>query len=321
MASSSTFLDPIDDSAAASFRSRASSIITTTTNFSLETLSQDDQSSIGARWERQHRPGNAGRPHSVTSIAHPAPPYTEAVDSTLLPPNHGNRELPGLLSRLAAATERLEEAASINEPLAPSTIASGHTTPAPESPIGPEVDSQSQAAYYSNVVRTLDSNYTAELERLRQKQAQELAVMRHDIDQAYRAQWKAKNREIEKIREETAAARDLEVNQIRAESGSRIAGLEVKVQQLETTLAEQAEKMDKEHRLAIEKARHEIEDLWEKRWSDRTRVESEERERAEMKRQAELKDKLPRRKSGLLESLRDNSKIESSGINWYASSR
>lgn len=194
-----------------------------------------------------------------------------------------------------------ETASSINEPLAPSTIASNDTTPAPESPLDPEMNPRDQAAYYSNVVRTLDSNYTAEVERLRQKHAQELAVTRHDIDQAYRAQWKAKNREIEKIREEAAAAKDVEVHAIRVKSELRVARLEEKVRQLETMLTEQAEMKDEEHRRAINKARHEIEDLWEKRWSDRSRVESEERERAEMKRQARLVEKAATRDANWLD--------------------
>ncbi|KAL8765890.1 MAG: hypothetical protein Q9209_007191, partial [Squamulea sp. 1 TL-2023] len=291
--------DPFDDPTTASLRSRASSIVTTTTKFSLETLSQDDRSSIGAMRIRNHRLGpNAGRPNSITSISNPAPPYTEAaVGPTLQLPTHQNGDFQSLLSRLAEVADRPSEAASINEPLAPSTIAStGNTTPAPDSPLDPGVNLQAQIAHYSNVVRTLDSNYTAELERLRQKHAQELAVTRHDIDAAYRAQRKVELREMERFKEEAAAARDLEIKQIRAERDAtvlglegKIRGLEEKVQEMERALAAGVEEGVEERRVAVEKARHEVEDLWERRWRDRARVEGEERERAEAEREEKLK--------------------------------
>ncbi|KAL8782365.1 MAG: hypothetical protein Q9213_005443 [Squamulea squamosa] len=291
-------IDRIDDPATASLRSRASSIVTTTTKFSLETLSQDDRSSIGAMRIRNHRLGpNAGRPNSITSITNPAPPYTEAVGPTLQLPTHQNGDFQSLLSRLAEVADRPSEATSINEALAPSIIAStGNTTPAPDSPLDPGVNLQAQIAHYSNVVHTLDSNYTADLERLKQKHAQELAVTRHDIDAAYRAQRKIELREMERFREEAAAARDLEIMQIRAERDARvlglegkIRGLEEKVQEMERALSKQVEKGVEERRVAVEKARHEVEDLWERRWRDRARVEGEERERAEVEREERLK--------------------------------
>ncbi|KAI4214445.1 MAG: hypothetical protein L6R36_009421 [Xanthoria steineri] len=291
MASSSTILDPIDDLSGASLRSRASSIVSTTTRFSLETISQDDRSSIGAIWERQHRLGNtnndSGRPHSITSVANPAPPYTEATNPTLQLPTHNNGDFQNLLNRLSEVAERPADAVSLNEPLAPSTIDSGNTTPAPDSPLDPDVNPSAQVAYYSNVVRTLDSNYTAELERVRQQHAQEVALTRHNIDAAYRAQWKAKNREIEKIREEAAAARDEAVHRIRAEADARVRGLEEKVKGLEAALVAQAEEGSEERDRAVERARHEVEDLWERRWRDRARIEEEEKARAEEERELE----------------------------------
>ncbi|KAL8863211.1 MAG: hypothetical protein Q9178_000586 [Gyalolechia marmorata] len=316
MANSSTILDPIDDLTAASLRSRASSIVTTTTKFSLETLAQDDRSSIGALWERQHPHSHAGRPNSITSVAHPAPPYAESADATLQYPTHHNGESQGLPSRLAEVAERPAEATSLREPLAPSTIpSSGNTTPAaPDSPLDPELNPQAQAAYYSNVVRTLDSNYTAEIERLRQKHAQELAMTRHDIDAAYRAHWKDQNREIEKIREEAAKSRDVEIDMIRAESGARIQGLEEEVRELERALVVRAEEGHQEREMAVQRARHEVEDLWERRWRDRATVEEEERKRAEVEREKaetererELEEKMRRRDEDWLLSRMDDS--------------
>ncbi|KAL8778222.1 MAG: hypothetical protein Q9194_002126 [Teloschistes cf. exilis] len=281
--------DVVDDSAAESLRSRASSIVTTTTKFSLDTLSQDDQSSIGARWERQ-RHGNGSRPRSMvsmTSIAHPAPPYDESVDPTLLLPNHQNGDFHSRRPSLRAAGNHIIESPSINEAFPPSPTRSGTTTPSPESPMDPDENPYAQAAYYSNVVRTLDQNYTAAIEHLRQEHAQQLARTRHDIDQAYRAQWKAKNKEIERIREEAALAKDLEVERIIEENDARIRDMEEKISQLEQELAEQSDGQN----IAIEKARHEIEDIWEKRWSDRARVEKEERERNQARWQSHVKPK------------------------------
>ncbi|KAL8693275.1 MAG: hypothetical protein Q9218_001876 [Villophora microphyllina] len=279
-------VEPIDDSTAASLRSRASSIITTTTKFSLETLSQDDRSSIGAQWDRHH-PSHANRPRStmsMTSIAHPAPPYDEAVDPTFLLPSHENGHFETEQSLQTENRVPRTDTPSISEALPPSPPRSGTTTLSPESPLDLEENPHAQAAYYSNVVRTLDQNYTAAIERLRQEHVQQLALTRHDIDQAYRAQWKAKNQQIERIREEAAAAKDLEVEKIRSENELRVQTLEERVSQLERELGEQTERQD----AAVEKARHEIEDIWEKRWSDRNKVENEEKARIEATWQSRL---------------------------------
>ena len=113
----------------------------------------------------------------------------------------------------------------------------------PQSPL--DADGNVQAAYYSNVVRTLDQNYTLELERLRKEHEQALATTRHNIDQAYREQWKAKNREIERIREQTAAAKDAEVNDVRLELSARIDKLEAEVGQLKDELDRQGTRSHK----------------------------------------------------------------------------
>ncbi|KAL8726177.1 MAG: hypothetical protein Q9181_006156 [Wetmoreana brouardii] len=274
-----TVVDTIDDSIPASLRSRASSIVTTTTKFSLETLSQDDGSSVGAQRERS-RFGYNDRPRSMlsmTSIAHPAPPYSEAVDPSLLLPSHYNGDFQSQQQFPAPLEDRLSEAVSVNEALTPPE-SPGVAIPSLQSPIDdPDENPRARAAYYSNVVRTLDQNYTAAVERLRQEHAQAIAMTRHDIDQAYRTQWKQKNREIERIREEAAVAKDREVDQVRTENEARVKALEEKVNGLENELDGQKQSQD----AAIEKARHEIEDLWEKRWRDRIKIEREEKARSE----------------------------------------
>ncbi|KAL8705308.1 MAG: hypothetical protein Q9201_001554 [Fulgogasparrea decipioides] len=273
-------IDTIEDLTPGSLRSRASSIVTTTTKFSLETLSQDDQSSIGNRWERA-RSGHNDRPRSrlsMSSIAHPAPPYSEAVESTLLLPSHQNGDFQLQQQFLAPLADRPLGAVSVNEALPPSPVSSGVATPSIQSPIDdPDENPRARAAYYSNVVRTLDQNYTAAIERLRQEHAQAIATTRYDIDQAYRTQWKEKNREIERIREEAALAKDREVDQIRVENEARVKALEERVKELANELNGQKQSQD----AAIEKARHEIEDLWERRWRDRIKIEREEKARSE----------------------------------------
>ena len=272
-----TAIDEPADVTASSLRSRASSIVTTTTKFSLETLSQDDQSSIGTQWDG-YRAGRRERPRSMismTSIARPAPPYSEAVNSGSSA-NHEHGILQLQLGLLAEAARQPSETVSLNEALPPSPGPSEAATPLPESPVDPDENPHTQAAYYSNVVRTLDQNYTAAIEHLRQEHVQEIATTRHDIDQAYRAQWKVKNQQIERIREEAARARDEEIASLRALYEERYKDMEEKVLRLEKEL--QAEK-DKQQ-VPVEKARHEVEDVWERRWSDRNEVEKSEKQRA-----------------------------------------
>ncbi|KAL9002645.1 MAG: hypothetical protein Q9188_004445 [Gyalolechia gomerana] len=279
MNSPTTVLDTNDDPAALSLRSRASSIVTTTTKFSLETLPQDDRSSILAFRERR-RPDAATRPRSlasITSIARPAPPYSATLDSALLLPSHQNVE-----SQLPQSQPIAGEAASINEAIAPSPTPSqppsGSGTPSPDTPPDPD-DPRAQITYYNHVVRTLDQNFTIELDRLHAQHARELATLRNDIDAAYRTQWKAKNREIEKVREEAA----VEVHNAHKEC-------EASVSKMERELAEEREQKHEEVMHLVERARHEVEDLWERRWSDWTRVENEERERMEIEHRKEVAD-------------------------------
>lgn len=159
-------------------------------------------------------------------------------------------------------------------------------------------------------MRTLDSNYTAELERLRQKHAQDLALTRHEIDSAYRTQWKAQNRENEKIREEAAKAKDEEVQRIKAESNARVRDLEEKVKELERQMVAQVEEWHEERENAIERARHEVEDLWERRWRDRARIEEEEKERAEIEREKERAEVVREKQRVEIEREKERADIE-----------
>lgn len=285
--------DPGDGSTTESLRSRASSIVTTTTKFSLETLSQDDRSSIGALRDWQ-RPNPASRPRSLrsmTSIARPAPPYSATLDSSLLLPTHQHGDFQSRPSLQVEPTVPPSASASINEILSSSPSA-GSTASPHEGGDSPTDDPDNPRAriitYYNRVVRTLDQNYTTSLENLRTQHASDLASTRHSIDAAYRAQWKAKNREIEVIRQEAAR----EVEEVKKECAREMERMEkeceVNARQMERAIIEHREQKDREMAVAVLKARHEVEDLWERRWAERMKVEEEEKRRREREHLAQM---------------------------------
>ncbi|KAL8644372.1 MAG: hypothetical protein Q9210_007289 [Variospora velana] len=323
-----------DDLTTASLRSRASSIITTTTKFSLETLSQDDRSSIVAIRERR-RPNNIDRPPSmlsITSIARPAPPYSETPDSPVLLLDHQNRESRPPLSPSSGLPPagRTSDTASIDEafPPSPSDSATASPTASPiasdddddDPPLDPD-NRRTRTRYYSQIVRTLDQNYTSSLAALRTQHARDLGATRHSIDAAYRAQWKAKGREIELMKQEAAlemetvkrdAAREIE--EVKREATREVEQMrkecEGNARQTERAIVEHTEQKDREMQAAVQKARHEVEDMWERRWSERTRVEAEEKKRRERGffeeqwgREKELLEQIPKVMGGIRRSV------------------
>jgi phage host-nuclease inhibitor protein Gam len=166
--------------------------------------------------------------------------------------------------------------------------------------------------HYGQVVRTIDQNHALELTRLANEHERQLAAVRHEIDQAYRREWKAKNREVEKFREDANA---------------RVAALEVKYQnqanvhaaaiaKLQQETRDQLAASAEEHELATDKARNAIEDLWEGRWRDRVRLADEEARRMDLENKRRLEQaiadrdeewvkELGKRHPELLDELRD----------------
>ena len=154
-------------------------------------------------------------------------------------------------------------------------------SPREHSPSVPE-DTETEnalSAHYSRIVRTIDSRYTSELERLRQdiatlqqSHAEELALMRNNIDAAYRAVLKNRNREVEKAKESAASrAEELEqeVLKWKGDTENRIALLQ-REHEIER------ERMAEEHRLEVERERNAVEDVWERRWRERMDLVEEE---------------------------------------------
>lgn len=91
---------------------------------------------------------------------------------------------------------------------------------------------------------------------------------------------------------------DRELERGREECAVRVAALEEQVQSLSVTheeslsriqqdAADQVLTLHKEYQATIDKARNAIEDLWEGRWNDRTRLAAEEARRRDLERDAE----------------------------------
>ena len=265
---------------AVSFRSRASSVISTGTKFSISTMPQghfnidDILEGHGAR-NTTTRPASM---YSARSIAPSLPPYEDQVPR------------PATMQTTAPSGDDSEQ------PPTPSTAD-------PENAL---------SIHYGRVVRTIDENHARQLARIYEAHEQqlkaheqELAATREAVDQAYRKEWKAKNREIERVREEAAGSvaemqktLDRELKKGREECAARVAALEEQLRSLAVTHEEsiariqqdatdQVGTLHEEYQATTEKARNAIEDLWEGRWNDRTRLAAEEAQRRDLQRDEE----------------------------------
>ena len=182
---------------------------------------------------------------------------------------------------------------------------------------------------FGRVVRTIDENHARQLARFHEAHdqqlrahEQDLAATREAIDQAYRKEWKAKNREMERVREEAAASvaemqkrLDRELESGREECAAKVTAVEAQIQSLSVAHAEkvafiQQDAMDQigtlheEYQATIDKARNAIEDLWEGRWNDRTRLAVEEARRRDTERDAEWLRVIESTKPELLDELK-----------------
>lgn len=262
-------------------------MISTGTKISIGTLPQEESQSTEAGFVGRNGRLNPGRRHSLlsyTSHDQPAPPYDDGDGPYL----SSYRYTPNIIGQ------------------ANSLAVDGHDGPS----VSPPSDSENALSmHYSRVVRTIDGNQAQEIQRLTEEHERELtacrdeiqhlvgahekelAAMRHEIDQAYRKEWKAKNREVEKIREEAntvVATLQIEVERL-------ITTHEDTVLRMQHETSEQIMRLEKAHEVAVDKARNAIEDLWETRWSDRTRIVKEEAHMACLDKERELQKALARR--------------------------
>lgn len=208
------------DVEADSLRSRASSVISTGTRFSISTLPVEEPSQVEGLLGRLNH-ASAFRPRSVmstNSYDQPAPPYE---------------------SRSTAELPFLPAAQHESGPLRQGAVALDDSAQSPT--ISPE---NSLSMHYSRVVRTIDQNHSNQVRRLKEAHHEELGATRNAIDQTYRKELKAKAREMEKTREEMA---------------SLIATHEADVARLQREAIEQATDQAESHRLAMERACNAIE--------------------------------------------------------------
>lgn len=271
-------LNPI----AASLRSRASSVVSTGTKISISTLPQDESLNAEAGLAGRSLRVNT-RPHSLlsfTSHEQPAPPYNErhATEGPYFSSYQGDTAAIGQFSSSTAECFN-------------------------RGPASPLMDSENALSmHYGRVVRTIDENQAQEILRLTQAHEAELAAVRdemhrlteahqkelaatrHDIDQAYRKEFKSKNREVEKIREEA----NTQVATFETELQRMITTHEETVLSMQQEASEQVASLEEAHAVAIDKARNEMEDIWMIRWSDLTRLAREETQRVDMKNQRDL---------------------------------
>ncbi|KAL9098944.1 MAG: hypothetical protein Q9163_005489, partial [Psora crenata] len=152
------------------------------------------------------------------------------------------------------------------------------------SPRSPEDPENMLSAHYSRIVSTIDSRYTSELERLRQEigqlkqsHAEELALIRNNMDSAYRCVFRKRDQEAERAKEEAASQVEGLERDVRRWKEENERALE----RIRREAALEKERWQKEHRGELERERHMVEDEWERRWLARMRLCDEEAERRE----------------------------------------
>ena len=249
-----------------SLRSRASSVVSTGTRFSISTLPAEEPSQVEGLLGRLNH-ASAFRPRSVMSTSsydQPAPPYESrsVTETPIVPAIQQDFESSG------RSTANLED-----------------STQSPT--ISPE---NSLSMHYSRVVRTIDQNHSNQMRRLKEAHQEELGATRNAIDQTYRKELKAKAYEVEKMREEMASLSAMH---------------EANVARLQREAIEQATDQAESHRIAMEKACNAIEDLWEARWSERMRLAADEVSQANKDFQTKRAKTLDREEQEKLKAIKE----------------
>ena len=286
-----------------SVRSRASSVISTGTKTSIGTFAHEEQHGAGIdvllgtrNFRITARPGSI---LSISSFDCPAPAYeahasgNAAVPPAAAPlPRTNSAPLGTQPQNPSSSQTTLPTPQAMNPPTPkfPSREPSPSSPPVSPSAVDPE---NALSQHYTRVVRTIDANHHAEIARLKATHATELAQTRHDIDQVYRKELKAKDAQIEHIREETSKAI--------AETEERcMHELEFKSRELDSTrnaMEELEVRLSSEWAERVEKARNAVEDQWELRWQDRARISQlgaeieRERQQMQLAQALEVRDK------------------------------
>ena len=320
--------------AAGSLRSRASSVISTGTKFSFSTLPQgtyhidevlernNSQSSSNSN-SSGHGNGNSSRTN--TAAARPGSLYSVRSIATSLPPYEGHAPPPSSDDASALANTVILPTEG-GGPQVVSTMAGVQTTSAADNnsqpPSTPTLDPEnSLSMHYGRVVRHIDETHRRQVARINLAHEQELAAVRDAIDKAYRKEFKAKDREIERIRAEAAGdvaaieeSKVREVDRMRDAGEAKIKALEGEVEAVRKECEEvvgrlrlEAEAREGEMRegfeKAMEKACNAIEDVWEGRWKDRSRFGMEEARRRLEDRDGEWLEMIERSHPELMEEM------------------
>ena len=173
----------------ASARSRASSLVSTSTGFTTGTIPS------AVRNARQEFV-LVDRPASLFSIgSQPLPPYQQHADGVQQATNTGQ-----------AATGSSEEAS-------PDHLSQLE---------GASDAANAVASHYRGIIQVIDQNHLNEVKRLQDAQREEIGTLRHDIDQAYRREFRAIRQDMEAVRRASA----LQVENNERETSSRISKIE-----------------------------------------------------------------------------------------------
>ena len=187
MSTSQTPSHQVQEHEVGSFQSRASSVVSTETKFSISTLPNDEHSQIGNMLGRS-RCSTALRPQSVLSAISydrslpPYDPYDEMQSAQTVADrtNHSDSD-PNLEPFAAAYQSQL-------------------------SPKSPANDAESALSkHYGRVIRTIDQNHLNQMRRLKEAHQEELGVIWHAIGEIYQKELKAKDHEVERMCEEIAS--------------------------------------------------------------------------------------------------------------------
>ena len=279
-----------------SLRSRASSVISTGTKFSFSTLQSQGAYHIDEVLERNNSQSssNSGNGNGISrsnTAARPGSLYSVRSIATSLPPYEGHA--PSSETALAN-TVIVPENGSGQHQVATTTPTATATTPGdsylqrqPSSASSTQLDAEnSLSMHYGRVVRHIDETHRRQVARINLAHEQELAAMRDAIDKAYRQEFKAKDREIERIRAEAAAdmarleeSKVKEVDGVREEGEKRLVALEGQMEEVRREAEMREEEMREGFEKRLEKACNAIEDVWEGRWKDRSKLAVEEKRR------------------------------------------
>ena len=277
--------------------------------------SRDSNSSGNGNSRTNYAAARPGSLYSVRSIATSLPPYEDhappsssddaatLANTAIIPPEGGGAQV---------ATTTM-----------PAVATTGAADSNLEQPSTPTLDLEnSLSMHYSHVVRHIDETHRRQVARINLAHQQELAVVRDAIDKAYRKEFKAKDREIERIRAEAAGdaaaleeSKVRELDRVRDEGEAKIKVLEGELEAVRREWEEEvgrlrweAEKKEDEMRKgfekAIEKACNAIEDVWEGRWKDRSKFGMEEARRRLEDRDGEWLEMIETSQPELVEEMR-----------------